>query len=60
MPAIARDDNAPDDDEHADGEKQMFPSGAIECECTNRPDDNQYDADQNTEIHFIDPSCGGP
>ena len=60
MPAIARDDDAPDHDEYADGEQQMLPPGAIERECTNRPDDNQYDADHNTEIHFIDPSCGGP
>lgn len=53
MATITTYDDAPDDDEDADGEQEMDPSGPVEHECANRPHDNQRYAYKNAEIHEL-------
>ena len=53
MPAITANDDAPDDDEHTDGEQQVNPSRRVEHECANRPDDDERYAYDDTEIHEL-------
>jgi hypothetical protein len=50
---IACDDDAPDDDEHADGEQQMHPPWSAENERANDPDDDERDTDDDAEIHDL-------
>ena len=50
MTPIATHDDTPDDDENADGEKQVNPSGAVEPNAET-PDDDQRNTTKNTEIH---------
>ena len=49
MTAITAHDDAPDDDEYADGEQEMQPSRSIEPDA-DRPDDDQTNASENSEI----------
>ena len=53
MSSVTTHDDAPDDDEHADGKQEVDPSGSIEHECANCPDDDQRYPYNNTEIHEL-------
>ena len=53
MPAISAHDDSPNHDEHTDCQEQVNPSGTFERECTEGPDDDQCNTNQNTEIHFV-------
>ena len=51
--SITANDDAPDYDEHADRQQQIDPPWAVERERANRPDHEQRNADENTEIHSL-------
>ena len=53
MPAISAHDDSPNHDEHTDCQEQVNPSGTFERECTEGPDDDQCNTNQNTEIPFV-------
>jgi hypothetical protein len=53
MAAITTHDDAPDNEEHADGEQQMNPAGSVKRESADAPDDNQRNAYENAEIHEL-------
>ena len=52
MTPITANDDAPDDDEYADGEQQMQPSRTV-VQHSNDPDENQDDAADNSYIHGL-------
>jgi hypothetical protein len=51
--SVTTHDDAPDDDEHADREQQVDPSGSVEHECANCPDDDERYPYDDAEIHEL-------
>jgi hypothetical protein len=51
--SVAAYDDAPDDDEDADGEQEVDPPWSIEHECANCPNDDQRYPYNNAEIHEL-------
>lgn len=51
MTSIAAHHDAVDDQEHADGEKEMDPAGSVEHERGDRPDDEEADARDDADVH---------
>lgn len=58
MSSITAHDDAPDQDEHADGQEEVNPSWSVEAERNDGPDYDKYDGDENAEIHGVIVECG--
>ena len=53
MSTVATHHDSPNDDGDADGEQEMNPTGSVEHECANGPDDDQRNPYKNAEIHEL-------